>query len=186
MSHSTRFNYIINELYKNSQKWVFSPIYTILDGARDEAIYAKLMVSDVEEVCLYRGKQADALAEVAPYLVELDREDSDSFLEWFLSKGWGKSWGIFIESSASSDELKAHFQSLITVYDEYDVPFFFRYYDPRVLRTYLPTCNEVELQILFGPVRHYYVETEDGSSMTEYSCVYGHLTRRITVWFWII
>jgi len=179
MSNSTRFNYLINELYKNSQKWIFSSIYTILDAARDEAIYANLMISDVEEVCLYQGKRAVALAEVAPYLIELDREDSDYFLEWILNKGWGKSWGIFIESSANPDELKSHFQSLITVYDEYEKPLFFRYYDPRVLRIYLPVCNEVELQIVFGPVRHYCLETEDGNSMIEYSCDYGQLTQRI-------
>jgi len=151
--------------------------YVILDAARDEAVYPKLMVSDVDEICLYQRKQADALAEVAPYLVRLRREDS--FLEWLLNNGWGKSWGIFIESSADINELKEHFQKFITVYDEDDESFFFRYYDPRVLRIYLPTCNEVELQIMFGPVKHYCVETEDGNSMIEYSCDYGQLTQRI-------
>ena len=149
--------------------------YAILDPARDEIIYAKLVLSDVERACLYQGSQAYDLAEVAPYLVRLRREDS--FLEWLLNKGWGKSWGIFIESSANLDELREHFQNFITVYDEYDNSFLFRYYDPRVLQVYLPTCNETELQILFGPVRHYYVETEDGSSMTEYSYVYGQLVQ---------
>ena len=37
---------------------------------------------------------------------------------------------------------------------------YFRYYDPRVLRVYLPTCNARELQTVFGPVLRYLVEDE--------------------------
>jgi len=171
-------NKIIEHFWRRSGKGQApNKKYAILDAARDEAIYPKLMVSDVDEICLYHGTQADALAEVAPYLVRLRRKDS--FFEWLLNNGWGKSWGIFIESPADIDEIKEHFQKLITVYDQYEEPLFFRYYDPRVLRIYLPTCYEVELQIVFGPVRHYCVETEDGLSMIEYSCDYGRLTQRI-------
>lgn len=39
----------------------------------------------------------------------------------------------------------------------------FRYYDPRVLRVYLPTCRPDELRTVFGPIRSYLVEGEDGS-----------------------
>jgi hypothetical protein len=56
------------------------------------------------------------------------------------------------------------------VYDAKGTPFYFRYYDPRVLRVYLPTCNASELQILFGPVARYYVEGKAGNQMIEWSC----------------
>ena len=38
---------------------------------------------------------------------------------------------------------------------------YFRYYDPRVLRIYLPTCNQEEMATLFGPVTAYLLEDKD-------------------------
>jgi len=38
---------------------------------------------------------------------------------------------------------------------------YFRYYDPRVLSVYLPTCNAAELQYIFGPVRQFVCEGPD-------------------------
>ena len=37
---------------------------------------------------------------------------------------------------------------------------FFRYYDPRVLRTYLPTCEPDEIKTVFGPVKEIVMEVE--------------------------
>ncbi len=56
------------------------------------------------------------------------------------------------------------------VYDEEGKPLYFRYYDPRVLRAYLPTCNESELQTVFGPVNHYYAEGKEQNQLIEFGC----------------
>ena len=45
----------------------------------------------------------------------------------------------------------------------------FRYYDPRVLRVYLPTCRLDELQTVFGPVTSYLVESENGDGLIEFA-----------------
>ncbi|MFY2558205.1 hypothetical protein ACN469_11275, partial [Corallococcus terminator] len=42
-------------------------------------------------------------------------------------------------------------------------------YDPRVLRTYLPTCNAEELRFVFGPIRSFLMEDEDGSMLLRFS-----------------
>ena len=55
---------------------------------------------------------------------------------------------------------------------------YFRYYDPRVLRVYLPTCNEGELDVIFGPVLRYVVEGEDAKTMIEYSRIDRKLVPR--------
>ena len=60
-------------------------LYTILDAARDEQIYLAILRSDNEYICLYRGDHAIDLADVAPYLVKLER--GDSFTNWLLSDG---------------------------------------------------------------------------------------------------
>lgn len=142
-------------------------VYALLDAARDEAIYPKILDSGVESTCLYRGEKATTLAWVAPYLVELHREDP--FTAWLLENGWGNSWGVFVGSAAALSELKRHFRAFLMVYDEGDNPLYFRYYDPRVLRVYLPTCNAEELAVVFGPVISYVLEDVDGKALLDFS-----------------
>jgi hypothetical protein len=140
----------------------------ILDAARDDGIFQKLADLDTEVLCLYIGDKAVELATVAPYLINLKREDS--FTQWLLMSGWGKSWGIFLQSSAPFKELHRHFRKFLMVHDEEGTPFYFRYYDPRVLRVYLPTCNESELQTVFGPVSHFFIEGKEENQVIEFSC----------------
>jgi len=141
--------------------------YAILDSARDESIFAKLVTSEIEQLCLYNKEQSLDLAEVAPYIVLLHKEDS--FTKWFFDKGWGRSWGILFSSSASLFELKKHFEQFITVSDEKGNILFFRFYDPRVLRVFLPTCNNEQLSDIFDLIRCFYLEGEDNSLVNQYS-----------------
>ena len=103
-----------------------------------------------EFACLYRGELAPDMAEVAPYLVRL--EPATEFADWVVSGGWGKHWGVFALAHATLREMRHHFRAFLTVYDPEGKPLLFRYYDPRVLRVYLPTCDARELETVFGPV----------------------------------
>ena len=38
---------------------------------------------------------------------------------------------------------------------------YFRFYDPRVLSVFLPTCSPPQVRQLFGPVSAFFVESED-------------------------
>lgn len=164
---------IIDHLWRPAEEGFFSAVFALVDAARDEAIYPKISGSGIENACLFRGDKAGELAWVAPYLVSLDRDEP--FTEWLLGSGWGKSWGIFVESQAPFGELKRHFQSFLTVYNEEGDTLHFRYYDPRVLRVYLPTCNAEELATVFGPVNSFVVEGEMSSSVLRFSVVRGKL-----------
>jgi hypothetical protein len=157
----THVEKVIDQLWRPTDEKPAPQRYAILDAARSDRIYAKLLETNVPAVCLFRGDKARELAHVAPYLVQLDPQDA--FTRWFLETGWGKSWGVFVESTDSLDQLKHHFRSLLTVYDENGNSLFFRYYDPRVLRVYLPTCNAGEIKTVFGPVGFYVLEDEDPS-----------------------
>lgn len=157
---------IIQHLWRPLEDGREAQVFALLDAARDDAIYSKLMASTVESVCLFRGENAVEMAHVAPYLVRLEQDDP--FTHWVIDHGWGDSWGIFVESSATIGELKRHFRSILQVYDEEGNSLFFRYYDPRVLRVYLPTCNESELKIFFGEINRYVAEGEDGDAVIDY------------------
>ena len=158
----------INHLFRSEEGRTPQGTYTILDAARDDKIYSELLNSDMESLCLYVGDKALELATVAPYLLSLKREDP--FTQWLMNTGWGKSWGIFLRSSASLKDLHRHFRKFLMVYDQKGIPSYFRFYDPRVLRVYLPSCNASELQVLFGPVERYYVEGKAESQLIEFSC----------------
>jgi hypothetical protein len=62
------------------------------------------------------------------------------------------------------------------IYDDKGKPLYFRYYDPRVLRVYLPTCNESELEKVFGDVSHFIIEDDGGNAMIRYARLMGQLT----------
>lgn len=134
-------------------------VYAFVDAARSESIYPQIMDAQVKKVCLHRGEKAQELAWVAPYLVHLQPEDP--FTQWLLAEGWGKARAVFLKSSAALNPLKRHFRTILTVYDGQGKSYFFRFYDPRVLRTYLPTCNESEIETVFGPVETFMMEQED-------------------------
>ena len=41
----------------------------------------------------------------------------------------------------------------------------FRYYDPRVLRAFLPTCTRDELRTVFGGIECFWIEGEEPGVM---------------------
>ncbi len=169
---------IINRLWRPVEGRALLNVYALVDAARSESIYPKIMGAKLASVCLHRGKRAEELAWVAPYLVLLQPEDL--FTHWLLDKGWGKSRVSFIRSSAALNELNRHFRNYLTVYDEEGKSYFFRFYDPRVLRTYLPTCNAEELKTIFGPVENFIVEGEDPSLLLHFSMA-GEALQKETV-----
>lgn len=130
--------------------------YAILDGSSIPDLLAHLHDDKPEFACLYRGELEPDMAVVAPYLVRL--KDGAPFAEWVLAEGWGRHWGIFMQARSDLTKLRQHFRQFLRVKDPEGNPLYFRFYDPRVLRLYLPTCNEEELAFVFGPLRVYVCE----------------------------
>ena len=130
--------------------------FAILDGASVPGLPARLMSFRSQQVCLYGGDLEADMAEVAPYLVRLERDAT--FTDWVLSNGWGMHWGIFGTARADLPALGEHFRELVMVYDKSGKGRYFRFYDPRVWRVYLPRCDADGLKTAFGPVICYLVE----------------------------
>jgi hypothetical protein len=150
-------------------------VYAVLDGASVEELLPKLYDLEPEFECLYRGELEPDMAEVAPYLVRLEPETE--FAGWVVGEGWGRHWGVFVVTEADLREAHKHFRSFMTVYDPAGKPMLFRYYDPRVLRVYLPTCNAEELRTVFGPVSCYLLEGEDPNTLIRFRLDGGALRR---------
>ena len=146
--------------------WSFMKTWAILDAARVERIYRAVDRSSQESCCLFAGNISPQLRAVAPYLVRFDKDDE--LTNFALDKGWGNAWGIFFSSQASMETLRKHFRRFLRVTDEFSRKLLFRYYDPRVLAIYLPTCTNEELTEIFGPVERFVVEADEGSRAVEY------------------
>jgi len=144
-------------------------VYAILDGASVPGLLGKLDEHSPEHVCLFTGQDDPELAETAPYLVRLDAESP--FMDWVLEKGWGKHWGIFaaVPAEVPFRDLRKHFRSFLRVRDPDGNPLLFRYYDPRVFRVYLPTCNAEEMQTIFGPAGMLMLEGEQAAELLRFS-----------------
>lgn len=128
-------------------------LYAILDGARDPRIVPRIRASGVAARCLFDGELHPSLAAAAPYLVAL--EPDAPFCEALIANGWDAAWGVWLTSNASLVALHHHFRRFLRVLDADGRPLMFRYYDPRVLAVYLPTCSADELEFVFGPVHDY-------------------------------
>jgi hypothetical protein len=143
----------------------YATVWAILDAARDERIYPALKFSKLEYISLYAGRLPDALLRAAPYIIEL--APGYSFTRPLLEMGWGNSWGVFLRIEDARN-LRHHLRGLLRVQDESGRMLVFRYYDPRVLRAYLPTCTTDELATVFGPISSFVVEDAGGEGLIEF------------------
>lgn len=139
----------------------YAQAFAILDGASVAGLDLSFAMFDPQYACLLPGEVAPDMAEVAPYLVLL--QEGDPFTQWLLSHGWGHHWGIFGSARAGFSTLRRHFRKFVLTCDDQGKTMYFRYYDPRVLQIYLPTCNEEELREFFGPVVSFIAENGKGS-----------------------
>lgn len=158
-------------LQKNLVRQLFaSPnlqAYAILDGAANPALLDHLYDERPEFACLYRGELAPDIAECAPYLARL--ELNTPFTEWVTTKGWGRHWGVFAVADCDFRILHRHLRKLNMVYgQEFHKSLLFRYYDPRVLSVFLPACSAEQSAEIFGPVKIWFTETDEGTSLIRF------------------
>jgi hypothetical protein len=151
-------------------------IWMIVDGARDPRVFPMLLDCHLEYSCLYSGTLPSALEIAAPYLLRLDYEYSDTRL--FLQRAWGNNWGVFLKCDGRLDRLRRHLREFLVVRGPDGASLIFRYYDPRVLRVYLPTCTRDELSTLFGPIECFWMEDEKPETVLEFKFNHVHLASK--------
>lgn len=147
--------------------------WMILDAARDTRIFPLLLECHLDYSCLYSGTLPPLLSMAAPYLVHLEYEYRDT--RRFLRNAWGNHWGILLDCYEGMKIVRRHLRELLIVRDPAGQQMLFRYYDPRVLRTYLPTCTSSELRTVFGPVQRFWLEDESANTLLAFDLVDGSL-----------
>ncbi len=134
--------------------------YVLLDAAKMRGEMEKARELNPEHICLYEGDSERFLGAVAPWLFDL--EDGSDFAAWLSEAAQSNSWGVFIRCNAEPNELYTHLRKFLVVATEDGRELYFRYYDPRVLREFLPTCDKQQLLDFFGPIEAFLAEDENG------------------------
>jgi hypothetical protein len=138
-----------------------APLYAVLDAARSDRIVRLLQESVEEYRSLYEGSQGDALAHVAPYLVSLP--PASRLLGRLLEEGWERRWGSFFTSKRSFKDVRRHLRKFLIIADaDTRERFYFRFYDPGVIRTFLPTAALRQREEFFGSIEAFWAEGERG------------------------
>jgi len=139
------------------------PLYCLLDPGAHAMIPSLLAAASDPRESLYERDANSMLARSAPYVISL-APDSD-LLRALIENGWGQAWGCFFASEASLEELGKHFRKFFMVQLEGGKEIYFRFYDPRVLRGFLPAGSADELAAFFGPVSIWMIEAKNSAMM---------------------
>jgi len=134
-------------------------LYAIVDGAIavERALAARIQGHKL--YTLFSGDLAKHVAHAGPILIPVTERLP------FLS-GWaetlGTNAGVLLETPAELDRLYSHLRQIFVVKSEDGPESFLRFYDPRVLRGFLPTRTWEERVKFFGPVKRWIAENEKG------------------------
>jgi hypothetical protein len=131
------------------------PLFALVDAARDPRCLRTLQSHAEIYYSLYDGKQGEELEDVAPYLVQLSR---GSRLTAALLEQWGNSWCTLVYCESDFRALRKHLRKFLIVENDAGKRTYFRFYDPRVLRAFIPPCTPAERADFFGPIVHFLVE----------------------------
>jgi len=125
-------------------------IYAVIDGAACPELRFKIYDWQPVHACLWSGKLAPDLEEVAPYMVKLERESV--FTEWLIRHGYNQHWNIFVESPLAPRDFRKQIRKLQLVRSPDGENWVFRFYDPRVLNDFLQVSTPEQNALIFTGV----------------------------------
>lgn len=150
------------------------PQYTLLDPARMGSDFGKAYDLSIEGIALRTSIQPEDFETITPHLLPCEVESQ--LYNWITTDGKGDSWGIFVKSELDLEPLVEQLQKLLIVSMETNGRWvYFRFYDPRVLRGFLPGCEKKQLEELFTGVESFYCEAEDDDFQMHFSLEKGKL-----------
>ncbi len=143
-------------------------VYAVADGTLLPGLLAKLEEYEPKSTCLFRGELPFDLAEAAPYLVKLEKDNK--FSDWLLNESVEEPCCIYAQTTVIDDfiQLRKHFRSFLRVKSPEGKNLLFRYYDPRVMKTYLPTCTPEDNEILFNGIESYLIFNDEDKKFKTY------------------
>lgn len=140
-------------------------LYMLVDAAIDDAIYPALEASERLYSCLYDANSIpDVVRAVAPYIIRV--EPLDTFVQWCLEVGMTKhACVVFAAEGLAMPDLRFHFKKFSKVCSPKGKPLLFRYYDPRVMYTFLNHASVEESTAFFKAISAFWVPKVVGNAL---------------------
>jgi hypothetical protein len=149
-----------------------APLFALVDASRSPEAIAALVVHEEIYYSLYDGPEGAKLDDVAPHLVELPAKSP--LRETLIREHWGKAMFSLLSAPIDFKLLRRHLRHFLMVEDEQKRSLYFRFYDPRVLRVFLPTCLPEEVKAFFGPIQSFLIEGEKPATAWRFTQRYNH------------
>ena len=150
-------------------------LFGVVDCARAPALYEHVARLTPEAAdCLFAGKVDEELRRASPHIVELAPQDPLSRL--WRTEGWGQAWGVLVFSQGTLASVRRRLRHFtLARLPDGSGPMLFRFWDPRVLRVYLPLVEPDAIGAWFEGIDRYMVESEDGQTSLRYRLAGGKL-----------
>lgn len=146
-----------------------TPLFAIFDAAQHPDIWESLSkLSPLQRQSLITGVAAKRYSRHMPYLVPLTPQSTETLR--LIERGWNKGWYILFTSSSTIEALLSFFVDLTTIKDQNSgQQLLFRFYDPRVLRDFLTTCDTGQLTEIFSHIESFFCDSADGAKLVQTS-----------------
>lgn len=156
MAHANRSVPAIYNLLKDVTE-TSDYLYMFIDAAHDSRIYPALCASIHTRCCLFSEEHiSEKIKSVSPFLVKIKR--LDDFVSWCIREGAHRNWMVFFASNqVHVSELRLHFKRYSFAKTPEGKRYFFRYYDARVLPTFIASSADRERQEFFRPCRAFWI-----------------------------
>lgn len=130
------------------QKVLLEPVeqlcFAVVDGSQIPDLDIRLSASELQHCSLLKGEAAEEYGSTGPWLIQIASPDALMRSLFTRSKKnapkqgyWGRDAAIFIRTRLTLAELRAHLRRFLRVRDPAGKWMLFRFYDPRIMATYL-------------------------------------------------
>ncbi|MFD1747604.1 DUF4123 domain-containing protein [Rhizobium helianthi] len=157
--HDKTRKILVDTLLGQSDAGELGILYAVIDASRSPmTIPAALQAMTDKVACLYRGQALEEFGDDTAWVAAINLDES--VLDWLIDNGFGKRWSIFLRSSLQLADIVRHLRKFTVIQDDQGTTHFFRFYDPRTLRQYLPVFTTEQRTAFFRGVHTWYCEND--------------------------
>lgn len=127
------------------------PNYVLIDAALWQEDIEIIFASGLPYRSLFRGSTGEQLWSVAPYLLDISRQDE--FVQKIQAMDKIQRRVSWIASTLDIDSLRKHLRRFLRLKREDESYIYFRFYDPYVIQSTFPSLSEEQYKELMAPIQ---------------------------------
>lgn len=131
-------------------------LFAVVDSCDEPCVPPKMLELQKDAVSLYVGMAERDYWAICPYVCKIGPE----MVDWIFDNLWDRPWGFFCVATSDLAGLRKHLRRFLMIKNTNGKLVYFRYYDPRVLGTFLSACETAEWKDFLGPISRIAYNTE--------------------------